>query len=150
MTQFPFTLTKKQKTSRSFINFGFSTLLLSFVMICVVTFSALSFVTANADYQLSKTVAEKNQAYYAANERAYLKIAQLDQILQDAYRQQDTQKSYFSEAEHKISELFTDFYTLTETQLSFQETISDNQYLQVKVQIVYPQQANETFLEILY
>jgi len=38
------------KKKIEFSNFGFSTILLCFVMICVVTFSALSLVSAYSDY----------------------------------------------------------------------------------------------------
>ena len=61
----------KKKENRGFSNFGFSTILLSFVMICVVTFSALALVTANSDYRLSKKVADKTAEYYTAQEKAY-------------------------------------------------------------------------------
>ncbi len=49
------------KKRREFSNFGFSTILLTFSMICIVTFSALAFVTANSDYKLSKRVADNEQ-----------------------------------------------------------------------------------------
>ena len=52
------------KKRREFSNFGFSTILLTFSMICIVTFSALAFVTANSDYKLSKRVADNNSSYY--------------------------------------------------------------------------------------
>ena len=37
-----------------FSSFGFSSILLIFVMICIVTFATLTLVTANSDYKLSK------------------------------------------------------------------------------------------------
>lgn len=40
-----------------------------FSMICIVTFSALAFVTANSDYKLSKHVADNNSSYYRACEK---------------------------------------------------------------------------------
>ena len=65
---------------RSFSNFGFSTILISFTMICIVTFLALSLITANADYKLSKKTAEKTKEYYAAQESAYNGIADISEI----------------------------------------------------------------------
>ena len=86
----------KQKRNRLFFsNFGFSTILLSFVMICVVTFSALSLITANSDYKLSKKVADKNQSYYQAQEQAYAKINMIDQVLADSYLASATADEYF-------------------------------------------------------
>lgn len=59
-------------------NFGFSSILISFIMICIVTFSALALVTANSDYKLSRKVADRNQQYYLAQEQAYEKLSQID------------------------------------------------------------------------
>ena len=69
------------KKRREFSNFGFSTILLTFSMICIVTFSALAFVTANSDYKLSKRVADNNSSYYRACEKAWDEISQIDAIL---------------------------------------------------------------------
>ena len=65
------------KKRREFSNFGFSTILLTFSMICIVTFSALAFVTANSDYKLSKRVADNNSSYYRACEKAWDEISQI-------------------------------------------------------------------------
>ena len=73
------------KKRREFSNFGFSTILLTFSMICIVTFSALAFVTANSDYKLSKRVADNNSSYYRACEKAWDEISQIDAILASAY-----------------------------------------------------------------
>lgn len=72
---------QKEMNQRSFSNFGFSSILLAFVMLCIVTFSALSLLTANADYKLSKKVADKTAAYYQAEEKAYLLLRKLIRIL---------------------------------------------------------------------
>ena len=77
---------QKEINQRSFSNFGFSSILLTFVMLCIVTFSALSLLTANADYKLSKKVADKTTAYYQAEEKAYLLLQKIDQDLAHAYK----------------------------------------------------------------
>ena len=51
-----------------FSSFGFSSILLIFVMICIVTFATLTLVTANSDYKLSKKVAAKSTSYYEGEE----------------------------------------------------------------------------------
>ena len=87
---------QKEMNQRSFSNFGFSSILLAFVMLCIVTFSALSLLTANADYKLSKKVADKTVAYYQAEEKAYLLLQEIDQDLARAYRKSDTKESYYT------------------------------------------------------
>ena len=54
---------KRNKT----IHIGFSTILMVFTMLCLVTFATLSLLTANADYRLSKKVASKTEDYYEAD-----------------------------------------------------------------------------------
>ena len=63
---------REHKKAPGFSNFGFSTILLAFVMICIVTISALSLLTANSDYKLSQKVAEKNTAYFDAEKKAII------------------------------------------------------------------------------
>ena len=65
---------------RSFSSFGFSTILIAFVMICIVTFSVLSLLTANADYKLSQKVAQKSTSHAKAEYAAYEVLAQIDTV----------------------------------------------------------------------
>ena len=131
-------MTKKKET-QGFSNFGFSTILLSFVMICVVTFSALSLITANSDLKLSKKVAEKNQSYYEAEAKAYEKLMEIDQILVECYQNSIDEADYYKKAE----------IALTEYDLAFLEPISENHYLSVEIVVHYPKDNNECFYEIL-
>lgn len=138
----------KKKASRGFLNFGFSTILLAFVMICVVTFSALALVTANSDYRLSQKVAEKTKAYYAAEENAYIKLLYIDQILADCYLASGDETAYYTNVSHLVAEYGTFEEASGEYQLSFTETIADNQYLSVTLSIQYPTDSPDTFYEI--
>lgn len=60
--------TKKKK--RPGVTVGSSLILVTFVLLCLIAFAALSYVSANADYELSKQTAEKTTAYYNAVEQA--------------------------------------------------------------------------------
>ena len=52
----------KKKTSRPLLTTGTSTLLLIFVSLCLLTFAVLSFLSARADQNLSRTTAERTSA----------------------------------------------------------------------------------------
>ena len=41
------------KQKKEFIHIGFSSILMVFTMLCLVTFATLSLITANSDYRLS-------------------------------------------------------------------------------------------------
>ncbi len=138
----------QEKEQRGFSNFGFSTILLSFVMICVVTFSALSLVTAHSDYKLSKKVAKRSVDYYSAEERAYDKLYAIQQLLIDSYTATADQAGYYESVALALStygELTqsSDSYTL-----SYEEPIADDQYLVVTLSILYPTAADQCFYSL--
>ena len=58
------------KKQSSFSSIGITSLVLIFVMLCLLTFSVLSLVTARADLRLSQKNAERTSAYYDAENRA--------------------------------------------------------------------------------
>ena len=123
------------KKRREFSNFGFSTILLTFSMICIVTFSALAFVTANSDYKLSKRVADNNSSYYRACEKVW------DEISQTALSDNDTainKNLAENESNGKVTGLT---YTIT-------CTVSDTQTLTVKLDINYPVHRQDAFYKI--
>lgn len=136
----------KNKSFRPFTNIGFSTILLAFSMICIVTFSALSLLTANSDYQLSKKVAAKSTAYYIAEEKAYRTIATIDHQLQQLYFSTHTEKEFCKQALSTLSKLSLDntsleLETVDDKTLTcqFSEIISDRQTLTISLAITYPQ-----------
>ncbi len=139
----------KLKETRGFSNFGFTTILLSFVMICVVTFSALSLVTANSDYKLSRKVAEKTQSFYAAQEVAYDTLISLNSILAQCYVQTTDANSYYTAAAEILKPYGMIEYDSGGYYLSFEEPIADNRYLAVKLQICYPESGTDTFIKIV-
>ncbi len=106
---------QERNNGPGFSNFGFSTILLAFVMICIVTISALSLITANSDYKLSKKVAEKNSAYYLAEEKAYEIMAQVDEQLAIAYAQSNTEHDYYKAAESALQSLGYGTYEIEST-----------------------------------
>jgi hypothetical protein len=69
------------KQKKEFIHIGFSSILMVFTMLCLVTFATLSLITANSDYRLSLKVAEKTTAYYEADTAARNYLQQLDLAL---------------------------------------------------------------------
>jgi len=139
---------KNKKESRGFSNFGFSTILLSFVMICVVIFSALSLVTAYSDYKLSKTVAEKTQKFYAAEEIVYEKLIFIDTLLMECYLQSTDADSYYAAVNDTLINYGTLEHLTDGYYLSFKETIAENQHLSIQLQICYPTKDTDTFFKV--
>jgi hypothetical protein len=136
---------------RKHSNFGFSSVLLTFVMICIITFSALTLLTANSDYRLSRRVADRNEAYYEAQEQAYGILAEADAALSEAYRLSSDRESYCSLAAEALSQNTAGTLSTEDEQYlySFEVAISESQYLQVELLICYPEYAQDGFYQIL-
>lgn len=137
----------QKKEQRGFSTFGFSTILLTFVMIAVVIFSALFLVTAYSDYKLSTKVAENTKGYYNAETKANEKLATLDQMFAECYFSSSDEDTYYS----KLSANLADIGVLDTTNytLSFQEPMGERQYFQVTLQLKYPSNEEDTFYEII-
>ena len=65
-------------------------------MLCILTFSVLTLVTANSDYKLSKKYAEKNTSYYEAEAVAYSTLSSIDSQLYNIYRRSVSAEDYFN------------------------------------------------------
>ena len=139
----------KKKELAGFSNFGFSTILLSFVMICVVTFSALSLVTAYSDYKLSKKVATNTQEYYKAIEDAYEKLSQIDACFTDCYFNAKSESDYYE----TLKEALVSYGTISDSDgqyyLAFSEYMKEDHLLSVKLSLCYPSNDGDPFYEIV-
>lgn len=137
---------------RSFSNFGFSTILIAFVMICIVTFSALALMTANSDYKLSQKVADRTHNYYQAEKDATIRLQQIDTILSKAYAKSSNRTTYYTLARKNLKS--TDLaITLADTSsstlsLSYEITIGNHQSLHVDLRVVYPPESGGTYYEL--
>lgn len=125
---------KKRFSGISFSNgIGSSSLLVIFIILCLVSFATLSIVSANADYKLSNKVLDRTTAYYEASNQAEQQLAELHQTLAAAYADSATEAEYFQQTGHDTSYLFP---------------ISDLQSLEVKVNIVYPAKEGDAYYKI--
>lgn len=141
-------MNKRQKRpAPSFSNFGFSTILLAFVMICIVTISALSLLTANSDYKLSQKVAEKNSDYYHAEAIAYETLAKIDAALANSYASSVSKSDYFTKAKEAIESY--DISTSADNIYTYGIPISENQMLYIDLLVTYPRHQEDTFYQIL-
>ena len=140
---------RERKSAPGFSNFGFSTILLAFVMICIVTIAALSLITANSDYKLSQKVAEKNTAYYEAEKQAYQVLSEVDQALANAYSKTSGTNSYYQEVESALLTLEQGTYDRTTGSFSYAIPIAENQNLEIELRIRYPKTSDEGFYEIV-
>lgn len=115
------------------MNIGSASILLVFVILCLVSFAVLSIVSANADSKLSTRVLERTTAYYTACNQAEQSLAGMDHTLRRIYESSDSEETYFASVGHGKS------YVIP---------ISDLQSLQVTIEILYPGTAEDSFYKI--
>lgn len=126
-------MSNSSKKKQFGMNIGSASILLVFVILCLISFSVLSIVSANADSKLSGRVLERTTAYYNACNQAEQSLAGMDKTLQRIYASSESEEAYFTSVGHGKS------YVIP---------ISDLQSLQVTIEILYPVFPEDTFYRI--
>lgn len=126
-------MSNSSKKKKFGMNIGSASILLVFVILCLVSFAVLSIVSANADNKLSARILERTSAYYAACNQAEQSLAGMDNTLRRIYASSDSEDAYFASVGHGKS------YVIP---------ISDLQSLQVTIDILYPQADDDSFYRI--
>ena len=75
---------RRKKDSMESLNIGGSSILVIFVLLCLVTFATLTLTTALSSYNLSLRVAEASDEYFAADSRAEIVLSEISSLLQSA------------------------------------------------------------------
>lgn len=116
------------------MNIGLPSIMLIFVVLCLVSFGILALVSANSDKKLSQKVLNRSIAYYDACNEAEEMLSEVDNQLIIAYENSKTSDEYYN----LISNI-PDTYIYK---------ISDIQNLYVKLTFTYPNFSNEHFYKI--
>ena len=114
-------------------NVGSSSILLIFILLCLVSFAALSIVSANTDHKLGQKILTRTASYYEACNLAEESIASLDRELWDIYEASENAEEYFAAAG---------------SQQSYSFPISDLQELDIQIEILYPEKSGDTCYRI--
>lgn len=111
------------------VNIGSSSILLIFVILCLVSFATLSIVSANADYRLGKKILARTTAYYDACNEAEKSLAAIDATLWNVFRESASKDAYYETVGHDKSYLLP---------------ISDLQNLSIEIEILYPETVGDS------
>ncbi len=127
-------MNKKQKNSDGFgINIGSSSILLIFIVLCLVSFATLAISSAYTDKALSNRVAERTKSYYEACNQAEISLAHIDTTLHSIYKDAPDEETYFDIAGRSKT------YAIP---------ISDLQILEIIIEIKYPKEPQDSFYKI--
>ena len=123
----------KRKKDTTGVNVGTSSLLLVFVVMCLVSFATLATVSARADQKLNDKVTVRTAAYYDACNQAEDRLADIDNTLKNLYDTGINSDDYFSQAGQSIE---------------FAIPVSDVQTLDVSVKVNYPANEGDAFYTV--
>lgn len=116
------------------LNIGLPSILLIFVVLCLISFGVLSLVSANADMKLSQKVLDRSAAYYEACNEAEEMLYDIDARLRAAYQNS-----------HSIEEYTT---MISDIPTRYTYPISDIQYLDISLTYPIPDGEQDSLYQI--
>lgn len=127
------------------INIGSSSMLVVFIILCLVTFSVLSVASANNDRKYSEKIADRTTAYYEASNKAEELLSQIDDKLNQVYEQYNAE--YLSQVPDALTSI-DGIDTSDFPSVSFSVPINDTQTLSVSLLIQIPEKEGDTFYTV--
>lgn len=127
------------------INIGSSSMLVVFIILCLITFSVLSVASANNDRKYSEKIANRTTAYYKASNKAEEFLSQIDDKLKQVYEQYNA--GYLSQVPNALTSI-DGIDTSDFPSVSFSVPINDTQTLSVALLIQIPEKEGDTFYTV--
>lgn len=147
---------QSEKAPAPFFNIGASSLLVIFLILCLVTFAILTLTSAKSDADFAEKLAHHKTNYYAACNTAESTLDEIDAVLADAWQLSDTDTAaVFTEIETQLTaldsreqlQLSMDF-TQSEPTISYAVAIDDKQNLCVTLTLTAAPAKGETYYRI--
>ena len=142
-----------KKKFKGGINVGTSSVLTAFVLLSMVSFAALTYLSAHSDLNLSRQTAERTSEYYEANALGELYMANIEGQLSKHVKNCHNAGDYYS----KVPELFADNDSIIASEesskddpvtLSYTVPINDSLTLYVTLKTHYPDETDERLFHI--
>lgn len=123
------------------INIGTSSILVTFVLLCLVTFAALTYLSADADYRLSEQTAERTKSYYEANRMGEIYMANIEALLGKHFANCESEEEYYDGLEAVFAD--NELIGIEERDdgsklITYVIRVTDSQNLDVELEAHYP------------
>lgn len=138
------------------VNIGSSSLLVVFLVLCLVTFATLSLSGAKSNYNFSQRLADRKTDYYEASRKAELLLDSIDNVLAETY--EASALPYYSEAKKRLSELVLNKdvedialetnFSAEIPSIAYSIPINENQALSVVLELTPVNNTSEGFYQI--
>lgn len=137
-----------KKPSYPIVNIGSVLLLVSFIVLCLVTFATLSLSSSVSEYQYSQKLAKQNRDYYQACGQASEMLYDIDSCLNRAYT--ESRGNYYAEAKAGLTDLDgvkLDFSGTPPT-VTYEVPVNKSQSLRVILALNPPGQLTDGYYKI--
>ncbi len=119
---------------QSMINTGLPSLLVIFIVLCLVTFAVLSYVSALRDYSDALQSSARLHSWYAADTDARVRLAEINGQLLTIYEEmkEPERDAFLEECRNRFPEM------TPEGAIAFSVDFGDSQALMVEIQVSPP------------
>lgn len=128
------------------IGIGISSILLIFVILCLLTFAVLSLVSANADYKLVKKNSAHTYEVYEAENSANELMDKIDSILKSTYQSSDS-SDYLKQVQQNLTSLDGISFP-SKDQIAYEIKVNEHQILQVVLLLNSEIKKGDSFYQI--
>ena len=125
--------------ARGGLSLGTSTILVTFVLLCITTFATMSLISASADHKLTQKQAEGAHEYYTADAAAEERLAEIYSVVSRALEASDTADGFFVQLS-RGSGLWSDLQregSQPQCRLTYIIPIREDQQLEVVYELRY-------------
>ena len=141
------------KKKFSVTNIGSISLLMIFIILCMVTLAALSLSSAASEADTARKFADHNTKYYHADNQAEETLDIIDGILAESYTASANSAAYFTEVNTRLAKLSTNITLDISTDnksatLDYITSVDDSQSLEVELTLTDPFTASEGLYKI--
>ena len=128
-----------KKKSLPVTNLGTISLIMIFIVLCMVTFAALSLSSASRDMRAGQNMRAHLEEYYNVSNEAETLLAQADHIFAEAYAATADDSEFYRIVSEQTSPFAKAEIADGQFTLTYQLDINDTQALLVKLAVRYPQ-----------
>ena len=129
-----------KKKSFPITNIGTISLMMIFIVLCMVTFAALSLSSAVSDSRSGQKMSVHTEDYDAASNQAEEILASVDGIFSDAYSKAQDAEEYYKMVSEALPDTLTSEKEEGQLQIRYQVDVNDSQAIQVLLAVLSPEQ----------
>ncbi|MCI9645265.1 MAG: hypothetical protein HFH40_00355 [Lachnospiraceae bacterium] len=132
-----------KKKSFPITNIGTISLMMIFIVLCMVTFAALSLSSAVSDSRSGQKMSRHTEEYYAASNQAEEILAQMDGVFSSAYGKAQEKEGYYKLVSEGLPDTVTAQEQEGQLEVSYQVDINDSQAIRVQLAVLPPQEVRQ-------